>query len=123
RGPNSLGQPGPDILGIGEAGIAGIPVNEVFSGQDAFDIFFAGTSQAAPNIAGIVALIMEAYASAHSGPMPTTAVIQSILQTTADDVHQETIAQGAGFADAYRAVKVGEEDEGVTADVDHGVAG
>src|SRR3989475_275937 len=123
RGPNSLGQPGPDILGIGEAGIAGIPVNEVFSGQDAFDIFFAGTSQAAPNIAGIVALIMEAYASAHGGQMPTTAVIQSILKTTADDVHQETIAQGAGFADALRAVKVAKEIEGVTSDVHEWIPG
>ena len=123
RGPNALGQPGPDILGIGEAGIAGIPVNEVFSGQDAFDIFFAGTSQAAPNIAGIVALIMEAYASAHGGQMPTTAVIQSILKTTADDVHQETIAQGAGFADALRAVKVAKEIEGVTSDVHEWIPG
>src|SRR2546428_585276 len=123
RGPNSLGQPGPDILGIGEAGIAGIPVNEVFSGQDAFDIFFAGTSQAAPNIAGIVALIMEAYASAHGGRTPTTAVIQSILKTTADDVHQETIAQGAGFADALRAVKVAKEIEGVISDVHEWVPG
>jgi hypothetical protein len=122
RGPNALGQPGPDILGVGHGGIAGIPVNSVFNGQDAWDLF-GGTSEAAPNIAGIVALIMEAYAGAHAGAMPSGALVRSILKTTADDVHRETVSQGAGFADAMRAVKAAMEMDGVTADVHEWIPG
>lgn len=122
RGPNALGQPGPDILGIGHGGIAGIPVNEFFSGQDAWDLF-GGTSQAAPNIAGIVALIMEAYAGANAGAMPSGQLVRSILKTTADDVHRETVSQGTGFANALRAVNAAMGVEGVTSDVHEWIPG
>jgi len=122
RGPNALGQPGPDILGIGHGGVAGIPVNEFFSGQDAWDLF-GGTSQAAPNVAGIIALIMEGYASTHGGQMPSGALVRSILKTTAQDVHRETVSQGSGFANAVRAVRAAMNIEGVTADVHEWIPG
>jgi len=121
RGPNALGQPGPDVLGIGSGGIAGVPVNEFGNGQDAWDLF-GGTSQAAPNLAGILALIYQAYESAH-GELPSGAIARSILKTTASDVHRETVSQGSGFANAVRAVNAAMELEGVTADVDEWIPG
>src|SRR2546427_12969042 len=66
---------------------------------------------------------MRAPAPPRGGRSPTPAVTQSILKATADDVHQETIAQGAGFADAFRAVKVAKEIEGVTSDVHEWIPG
>ncbi|MFA5892185.1 MAG: S8 family serine peptidase, partial [Actinomycetota bacterium] len=128
RGPNSLGQPGPDVLAIGHGGLAGIPTNSVsdflgtFDGEEAWDLF-GGTSMAAPIVAGILALMLDGYAQTHAGAMPPADLVISVLKTTADDVKQETISQGAGWANAFRAVKAMMEMEGVVADVHEWVAG
>jgi len=128
RGPNALGQPGPDVLAIGHGGLAGIPTNSVpsflgtFDGQEAWDLF-GGTSMSAPIVAGILALMLDGYAQAHGGAMPSAELAISVLKTTADDVMQETISQGAGWANAFRAVKAMMDMEGVVADVHEWVAG
>ncbi|MFQ5907303.1 MAG: S8 family serine peptidase [Thermoplasmata archaeon] len=121
RGPDPIGRPSVDALGIGFGGIAGIPVNEFFDGVEAWDLF-GGTSQAAPNLAGITALMIEAYNDTHTG-YPTPEMIQAVLKTTADDVHQDVLSQGAGFANALRAVNAMMDLEGVTADVHEWVPG
>lgn len=121
RGPTAVGQPGVDVLGIGDSGIAGVPVNIYLNGADSWDLF-AGTSMAAPNVAGILALMIEAYNNTHVGyPSPT--LLQSVLKTTANDVHQDVLSQGAGLANARRAVTAIMESEGVVADVDEWVPG
>ncbi len=129
RGPDPIGRPSVDALGIGFGGIAGIPVNAcpvdpfcgVLDGAQAWDLF-GGTSQAAPNLAGIVALMIEGYNDTHIG-YPTPETIQAALKTTADDVHQDVLAQGAGFANALRAVNAMMDLDGVTSDVHEWVPG
>lgn len=57
---------------------------------------FAGTSQAAPHVAGAVALMLAA------NPALGPAQIKTILANTADDIGDPS--QGAGRLDAYRAL-------------------
>jgi subtilisin family serine protease len=59
---------------------------------------FAGTSQASPHAAGVVALMLAA------NPGLTPAQIKTILANTADDLGDPN--QGAGRLDAYRALAV-----------------
>ncbi|MEE9197069.1 MAG: S8 family serine peptidase, partial [bacterium] len=129
RGPTAQGNPGVDALGIGDAGIWGAPVNEFGNvsvppgtGVDAWDLG-SGTSEAAPNLAGILALMIAGYESAHGGMSPTPEMLQAALKTSADDVQQDVLSQGAGFANAWRAVNAMMELDGVTADVHEWVPG
>lgn len=64
-------------------------------------VLFNGTSQATPQVAGMVAL-MQAY---HGGPRSLTpAQVTSILTSTADSIGQPASRQGAGRVNAGRAV-------------------
>jgi serine protease AprX len=59
----------------------------------------SGTSMAAPHVAGIVALLLDA------NPTLQPLKIKELLQATATPIPYETWEVGAGYVDAYAAVK------------------
>ena len=67
---------------------------------------FAGTSESAPFVAGVAALVMGAYAKAHPrAGKPSPAFIKRLLTSSAHDLGHPAQLQGAGGVDALAAVR------------------
>ncbi len=66
---------------------------------------FAGTSQAAPFVAGTAALVVSAYAGTHHSARPSPALVKQILASTAIDKGDPADRQGAGLLDVFHAVQ------------------
>ncbi|ACS89334.1 S8 family serine peptidase [Thermococcus sibiricus] len=111
RGPNALGRVKPDVIAVGAYALGSLPVNYVGDGFWAADLW-SGTSLATPMAAGIAALVYEAFYESH-GRWPTAHEVKEILMSTAKNVNHDVFSQGAGFLDAYRAVKLAMNQEGI----------
>lgn len=64
---------------------------------------FFGTSAAAPHLAAVIALMLEA-AQTQRGVLPAPALVKSVLQATSMPMPQAASLVGAGFVDARAAV-------------------
>ncbi len=111
RGPNTAGRGDADIMGIADGATGDMPLLLVSAfygrrpnGQLAW-YEFGGTSQATPFVAGVGALVCQAYRKA-TGMWPSYATLKEILLSTATDANNDPFAQGAGRVNAERAVEV-----------------
>jgi hypothetical protein len=74
----------------------------------------AGTSEAAPLIAGAAADVIQAYRDTHNGASPTPVMIKDILTSTATNIDAPADEQGAGLLNVYAAVKAAQQMPGTT---------
>ncbi len=102
RGPSPTGEPKPDIVNVGAFAFTPTAImSSKGNGVNAW-AFFGGTSQATPLTAGVGALVVQALSS--KGKQFDPFLIKTILMSTAKDTGNDPFVQGAGRADALRAV-------------------
>ncbi|MFQ6107829.1 MAG: S8 family serine peptidase, partial [Thermoplasmata archaeon] len=124
RGPTPMGIPKPDIIAIGEANVDD-PLWRVDDGSNATALvsgIFEGSDVSAAITGGVLALIFEAFNSSHQR-FPTIEEAKAILRSSADDVNNDVLAQGAGFMNASRAVDLAAKLGGINVDQDYWVPG
>ncbi len=106
RGPNSLGDFRPDVMGFGAWGWALAPSGPGDAYGDVDTQVFGGTSMACPVVAGDLALAESAWKLAHPGQvLPAPAYWKSLLANTATDLGYPAIDQSSGLVNAAAAVR------------------
>ena len=103
RGPNSLGDFRPDIMGFGAYGWALAPVGGSDGGQNIQE--FGGTSMAAPVVAGDLALAESAWKLSHPGKaLPSPLYWKKLLASTTTNLGYPALEQSSGLVNAKAAV-------------------
>jgi len=97
RGPAPAGYVKPDVVNIGEAGIAAYPVGLNWG-------IFRGTSQATPLTAGVVALVLSAVADRVDPAAVDPFLVRQFITSTAVDIGYTPFTAGHGFVNATAAV-------------------
>ncbi len=93
RGPTGDGRVKPDLVAPGEKVTAPVPGG----GLKSLD----GTSQAAPHVSGVAALVLARHPELIGRPDE----IKRVLMATATDLGRERYFQGCGVVDALRAIQ------------------
>ncbi|MCA9933916.1 MAG: PKD domain-containing protein, partial [Anaerolineales bacterium] len=110
RGPDTRGGNGVGVVATGSAATGLRPINQYADGWVSWGAW-QGVSRSAPVVAGILALVYDAYYQAH-GVWPDTLTAQAILQAGAQDLHYDPLTQGAGLTDALQATTIAGGDGG-----------
>ena len=76
-----------------------------FAGQPTNIQSFGGTSESAPFIAGGAALVIQAYRAAHGGNTPSPSLVRQLLTSTATDLGEPSVEEGAGEMNTLAAVQ------------------
>jgi len=104
RGPGIIGDPKPDIMSVGAHGF--VPSNvlrlEKNSTKESFSMF-GGTSMAAPLVAGGAAVLMQGMMEGQHEVNPFA--VKNILMSTATDLQNDALTQGAGLLNINNAIK------------------
>lgn len=116
RGPAHDGRIKPDIAANGAQHISTDPDNEYSP--------FGGTSGASPGIAGITAMLHNAYAGLNGGETANSALLKAILLNTANDLGNvgPDYQFGWGHVNAYRAALTLEDNRYLTSTVEPGMS-
>ena len=104
RGPSIIGDPKPDIVSIGAYGF--VPTTITNKNSDEFKESFSlygGTSMAAPLVSGTASLIIQALRDSQMEEDPF--LVKNILMSTATDLYNDPFTQGAGIANATKAIQ------------------
>jgi subtilisin family serine protease len=73
-----------------------------------------GTSASAPETSGTAALVIAAYAKTHHRSLPSPALVERIIVSTATDLGAPADHQGAGLVNTLKAVQLAESINGGT---------
>ena len=103
RGPNVVGRMDPDIVSVGWSATGDMPLNHYENANDAWSTW-GGTSLATPVVAGLLALVEEAWWE-NLGRPPKSQELRDFVLSTADDRGYEPFVQGGGWMNASRAVR------------------
>ena len=110
RGPNVVGRMDPDIVAVGWSATGDTPLNSEESANDAWRTW-GGTSLATPVVAGLLALVEEAWIE-NLGYHPGSQELRDFVLSTADDRGYEPFIQGGGWMNASRAIRTLEGHNG-----------
>lgn len=102
KGPTLVGDPKPDIMGVGEYGFTPSSVTRYNKNSTGPFSLFGGTSLAAPLTAGSAAIVMQAMRENDIQYNPF--MIKNILMSSADDLGNDPFAQGSGLVNVTSAV-------------------
>ena len=103
RGPNAVGRMDPDIVAVGWSATGDMPLNNYDNANQAWTTW-GGTSLATPVVAGLLALVEEAWLE-NRGYHPKSQELRDFVLSTSDDRGYESFVQGGGWMNASRAVK------------------
>ncbi len=125
HGPSAMGRHYTDALTNGMFGYGADPLNnnpftadgDVWFNGSASWYLWAGTSLSTPNLAGVTALIYDAYMEAHFGLAPMASYAKAMVKNSADTARIDPFLSGAGIANALRGVLIANETEGVTTSI------
>ena len=102
RGPNVVGRMDPDIVAVGWSATGDMPLNSYDSSNSAWTTW-GGTSLATPIVAGLMALVAEAWVS-NNDEYPKSQEFRDFVLSTSDDRGYEPFIQGGGWFNASRAI-------------------
>lgn len=105
RGPTPDGRLKPDLCAIGDGQVS-TSSNQLYQSA-------SGSSAAAPNVAGALALMYEAYRLGHNDQNPPSALMKPLLLNTAIDlgVPGPDFVYGFGQMNVYAAVQALEQEQ------------
>jgi hypothetical protein len=103
KGPTRDGRIKPEITAIGRDVMSTAPYNTYRANF--------GTSMAAPQVTGVLALLIERYRQLNNGTNPSGALLKSIICNAAEDVGNSgpDFANGFGWLNALRAIEMIED--------------
>ena len=107
RGPGVIGDPKPDLMSIGAYSFVPSAITKYLSKdgetRESFGVF-GGTSMSAPIVAGSAALLVESLKEKSVSYDPF--MIRNLLMSSADDLRNDPLTQGAGLVNALDAVRI-----------------
>ena len=103
RGPNAVGRMDPDIVAVGWSATGDMPLNNYNNANQAWTTW-GGTSLATPVVAGLLALVEQAWLENY-GTHPGSQELRDFVLSTSDDRGYEPFVQGGGWMNASRSVR------------------
>ena len=104
RGPGVIGDPKPDLMSIGAYSFVPSAITKLpDETREPFSLF-GGTSMSAPIAAGSAALVIESLKEKSVSYDPF--MIRNLLMSSAGDLRNDPLTQGAGLVNALDAVRI-----------------
>ena len=104
RGPGVIGDPKPDLMSIGAYSFVPSAITKLpDEPREPFSLF-GGTSMSAPIAAGSAALVIESLKEKSMSYDPF--MIRNLLMSSAEDLRNDPLTQGAGLVNALDAVRI-----------------
>ena len=104
RGPGVIGDPKPDLMSIGAYGFVPSIITKLPDEPSESFSVFGGTSMSAPIVAGSAALLIESLKEKSVSYDPF--MIRNLLMSSAEDLRNDPLTQGAGLVNALDAVRI-----------------